>query len=68
MVVGVRQSVGGEQIGERYFLFYFLLFVSFSDLWKSDRRFLSEQKAKLVYATKATHRYQNLSISSHFKR
>ena len=52
---------------ERSF-FFFLLFVSFSDLRKSDRRFSSEQKAKLVYATRATHRYQKLSISSHFKR
>ena len=53
--------------GETIFILYFL-FVSFSDLRKSDRRFLSKQKAKLVYATRATCRYQKLSISSHFKR
>ena len=53
---------------ERDFNFIFLFFVSFSDLWKSDRKFLSEQKAKLVYATRATRRYQKLSISSNSKR
>ena len=53
---------------ERDFFFYFLLFISFLDLRKSDRRFLSEQKEKLVYVIRATRRYQKLSISSHFKR
>ena len=48
--------------GERtIFLFIFLL-VSFLDLWKSNRRFLSEQKEKLDYAKRATHRYQYLSL------
>ena len=60
------QSVRIER-DDFYFLF-FLLFASFSDSRKSDRRFLSEQKVKLVYATRATRRYQKLSISSHFKR
>ena len=46
------------------FYFYFLLFVSLSDLRKSDRKFFSKQKAKLVYATRATRRYQKLSISA----
>ena len=58
----------GERSGERFFNLVFLLFVSFSDLRKSDRRFSSEQKAKLVYATRATHRYQYLSLLSNFKR
>ena len=53
--------------GETIFILYFI-FVFFSDLRKSDHRFSSEQKAKLVYATRATRRYQKLSISSHFKR
>ena len=48
--------------------FFFLLFAFFSDLWKLDHRFLSEHKAKLVNATRATRRYQKLSISSNFKR
>ena len=42
--------------GETIFILYFL-FVSFSDLQKSDRRLSSEQKAKLVYTTRATRRY-----------
>ena len=59
----------GERIRERYFIFYFLLFVSFLDLRKSDRKFLSKQKEKLVYVTtRATRRYQKLSISANSKR
>ena len=53
---------------ERFVLIFFFLFVSFSNLRKSDRRFLSEQKAKLDYATRATRRYQYLSVSLNFKR
>ena len=54
--------------GERFlFLFFFFLFL-FLDLLKSDCRFLSELKAKLVYAARATRRYQKLSISANFKR
>ena len=60
-----EQSVG-ERIGDGYI--FFLLFVSFSDLQKSDRRFSSEQKAKLVYVTRATRRYQKPSISANSKR
>ena len=40
----------------------FLFFVSLLDLRKSDRRFSSEQKAKLVYATRATRGYQKLNV------
>ena len=59
------QSVGGgETEGDIFFIFSLR---SFSDLWKSDRRRSSEQKAKLVYATRATHRYQYLSLLSNFK-
>ena len=60
-----REKERGE---ERDIFNFFSLFVSFSDLWKSDRTFLSEQKAKLVYATRATRRNQYLSVSSNFKR
>ena len=50
-------------------LFYFIsFFVSFSDLWKSDRRFLSGLKAKLIYAMRATCGYQNLGVSSNSMR
>ena len=53
--------------GEYYFLF-FLHFVSFLDLRKSDRRFSSELKAKLIYATRATRGHQNLGVSSNSTR
>ena len=59
------EGVERERPGERFFNFFSLL-VYFSDLRKSDRRFLSEQKAKLEYATRATHRYQYLSLLSNF--
>ena len=56
-----------EREGENdFFSFYFLL-VSFSDLRKSNRRLSSEQKEKLVYAKRATHRYQYLSLLSNVK-
>ena len=48
---------------ERYFYFIF-----FSDLRKSDLRFLSERKVKLDYATRATRRYQYLNVLSNFKK
>ena len=52
---------------ERYF-FSFSFFVSLYDLRKSDFKFLSEQKAKLIYAFQATREYQNLSVLSNSKR
>ena len=45
-----------------------IFFASLKDLWKSDRRFLSEQKAKSVHASRATYRYQNLEVSSNSMR
>ena len=62
----IRERV--ESVKRDDFYFLFLLFAFFSYLWKSDRRFLSEQKAKFDYATRATHRYQYLSVSSNSKR
>ena len=53
---------------EREDFYFFILFIFFSYLRKSDRRFFSEQKAKLDDATRATRRYQYLSVSSNFKR
>ena len=49
-------------------IFYFFLFASFSDLRKSDRRFSSGLKAKLIYATRATRGHQNLGVSSNSTR
>ena len=51
---------------EKYFIFF--LFASFSDLRKSDRRFLSRLKEKLIYATRATRGHQNLGVSSNSTR
>ena len=53
---------------ERKLFYFFLLFVSFSDLRKSNRRFLSRQKAKLIYSTRATREHQNLRVSSNSMR
>ena len=48
--------------------FFISLFISFSNLWKSDRKFLSGLKAKLIYATRATRGHQNLEVSSNSTR
>ena len=48
--------------------FFFAFFASFSDLWKSNCRFSSEQKAKSVYATRVTRGCQNLGVSSNSER
>ena len=62
---GERASGGRENC----FLFiYFFFFTSFSDLRKSDRRFSSGLKAKLIYATRATRGHQNLGVSSNSTR
>ena len=57
--------MGGE-LENNFFSFIFSL-RSFLDLWKSDRRRSSEQKAKLDYAKRAMHRYQYLSLLSNVK-
>ena len=61
---GEKEAVGGD------FLFFllFLYFSSFSDLRKSDRRFSSGLKAKLIYAMRATRGHQNLRVSSNSMR
>ena len=46
----------------------FFFFVSFLDLRKSDRRFSSGLKAKLIYAMRATRGHQNLGVSSNSMR
>ena len=65
---GASQREGVEIEGEKILFFIFSVFVSFSDLRKSDRRFLSGLKAKLIYATRATRGHQNLGVSSNFTR
>ena len=52
-----------------YILFlFFSLFVSFLDLRKSDRRFLSGLKAKLIYATRATCGHHKVGVSTNSVR
>ena len=53
---------------ERFLFLFFLLFISFSDLQKSDHRFSSELKVKLIHAARATPGYQNLEFSSNSMR
>ena len=53
---------------ENFKFFFISFFVSFSDLQKSDRRFSSGLKAKLIYATRATRGHQNLGVSSNSTR
>ena len=50
------------------FIFIYLLFASFSDLRKSDSRFSSRLKAKLIHAARATRGYQNHGVSSNSTR
>ena len=52
----------------RDFYFFISLFIYFSDLWKSDRRFSSGLKAKLIHATRATRGHQTLGVLSNSTR
>ena len=55
---------GGERERLRDIFYLFIsLFISFSDLWKSDRKFSLGLKAKLIHATRATRGHQNLGVS-----
>ena len=59
----------GEREVERYFYFYFFfLFAYFSNLRKSDRRFLSGLKAKLIYAMRATREHKKVGVSTNSVR
>ena len=60
-----RRRRGGIERGEErrdIFILFFLLFASFSYLRKSDRRFSSELKAKLIYAISATREHQKVGV------
>ena len=65
--MGMRRREKVCEVREFLFLL-FLLFVSFSYLRKSDRRFLSRLKAKLIHAARATRGYQSLGVSSNSTR
>ena len=53
---------------ERDIFNFFSLFASFSDLRKSDRRFSSGLKAKLIYAMRATRGHQKVGVSTNSVR
>ena len=57
-----------EERGEIFLFLFFLLFVSFSDLRKSDRRFSLGLKVKLIYAMRATHGHRKVGVSTNFVR
>ena len=63
---GAERALGGERWREKNI--YIFLFISFSDLRKSDNRFSSGLKAKLIHATRATRGHQNLGVSSNSMR
>ena len=50
------------------FLFFFLSLVSLLDLRKSDRRFSSGLKAKLIYAMRVTRGHQKVRVSTNSVR
>ena len=56
------QTEGERGEGGKLIFFIFLLFASFSDLRKLERRFSSELKAKLIYATRATRGHKKLEF------
>ena len=60
----------GERVRERenIFFLFFLLFASFSDLRKSDCRFSSGLKAKLIYTMRATSGHQKVRVPTNFVR
>ena len=64
---GERATGSRERGREKYFNF-FSFFISFSDLRKSDNRFSSGQKAKLIYAMRATHGHQKVGVSTNSVR
>ena len=57
-----------EEIGEIFLFLFFFLFAFFSDLRKSDCRFSSGLKAKLIYAMRATRGHQKVRVSTNSVR
>ena len=53
---------------ERNFFYFFLFFVYFSYLLKSNCKFSSGLKAKLIHAMRVTRGHQNLGVSSNSMR
>ena len=63
----LREGEKGS-VEREYYFYFFLLFDSFSYLRKSDYKFLSGLKAKLIYATRTTRGHQNLGFLSNSMR
>ena len=63
-----EKASGEERALEGELFYFFLLFASFLDLRKSDRRFSSGLKAKLIYAMRATRGHQKVGVSTNFVR
>ena len=57
-----------EERGDIFLFLFFLFFTFFSDLRKSDRRFSSGLKAKLIYAMRATRGHQKVGVSTNSVR
>ena len=51
-----------------FFFIFFLSFAYFSDLQKSDHRFSSGLKAKLIYAMRATRGHKKVRVSTNSLR
>ena len=58
-----KNDRGQIERATRFLFFLFLLFASFSDLWKSDRRISLGKERKVLYATRAMRGYQKHRIS-----
>ena len=70
---GGRGKNGVKRDGvQRSFVIIFIIFsfafFFFSDLRKSDRRFSSGLKVKLIYATRATRGHQKVGVSTNSMR
>ena len=67
-----KEEPAGEReesvLREMFLFLFFLIFAYFSDLRKSDHRFSSGLKAKLIYAMRATCGHQKVGISTNFAR
>ena len=61
-------ALDGERELREGFYFFISLFISFSDLRKSNRRFSLGLKAKLIYVMRATRGHQKVGVSTNSVR
>ena len=57
-IIRVREN----NVLREIFYIFFLLFASFSNLWKSDCRISSKQEVKLIHAARGTRGYKILEF------